>query len=96
VWSVWPGNDTVTGLALATGGLLSFTVLAWIALLTLSAEFSANRRIREQLASDDVLYQADMQGVNAVMTAASWIYVATALQAMLVVTNLFASRKHDS
>jgi Zn-dependent membrane protease YugP len=96
VWSVWPGDDSATGLAVATGGLLSFAMLVWLALLTLSAEFSASQQVRERLASDDVLYQADMQGVNAVMKASSWIYVATALQAMLVVTNLFASRRDGS
>jgi Zn-dependent membrane protease YugP len=93
IWSVWPGSEPLAGMTLATGGLLSFAVLVWIALLTLSAEFKASRRVRELLASNDVLYQADMQSVTAVMAASSWIYVATALQAMLVVTQLFARRK---
>ncbi len=75
------------------GLLLNFTQLAWIgvilfgatalfAIVTLPVEFNASNRAKAWLADSGVLYQGEMQGINAVLDAAALTYVAAAVQAV--------------
>jgi len=63
-------------------GLILFSATAFFALVTLPVEFDASRRAKAWLADSGVIYQNEMQGVNAVLDAAAMTYVAAAAQAI--------------
>ncbi|HEX6384987.1 MAG TPA: zinc metallopeptidase [Anaerolineae bacterium] len=75
------------------GLLLNFTTLAWVGvilfaaavvftLVTLPVEFDASSRAKRLLQSQGVLIGDEMQGVNKVLNAAAWTYVAAAVSAI--------------
>lgn len=75
------------------GLLLNFTTLAWVGvilfaaavvftLITLPVEFDASSRAKRLLQSQGVLIGDEMQGVNKVLNAAAWTYVAAAVAAV--------------
>lgn len=75
------------------GLLLNFTTLAWVGvilfaaavvftLVTLPVEFDASSRAKRLLQSQGVLIGDEMQGVNKVLNAAAWTYVAAAVAAV--------------
>jgi uncharacterized protein len=73
------------GTNLAWLGILIFSASAVFALVTLPVELDASRRAKEWLASSGIIYQSEMGGVNAVLNAAAWTYVAAAIQAISTV-----------
>lgn len=72
------------------GFLLNFTRLAWVgvilfaastvfALITLPVELDASRRAKKLLVSSGLLIGDEINGVNKVLDAAAWTYVAAAV-----------------
>jgi Zn-dependent membrane protease YugP len=75
------------------GFLLQFTALAWagvvlfglavvFSLVTLPVEFDASKRAKALLGSSGVLAAQELQGVDKVLDAAAWTYVAAAIAAV--------------
>jgi len=75
------------------GLLLNFTTLAWVGvilfaaavlftLITLPVEFDASARAKRLLQSHGLLVGDEMEGINKVLNAASWTYVAAAVAAI--------------
>lgn len=70
---------------LAVVGLILFSATALFALVTLPVELDASNRAKVWLVSSGALTESEMPGVNAVLSAAAWTYVAGALQALSTV-----------
>ena len=70
---------------LAWIGLILFTATALFALVTLPVELDASNRAKVWLVSSGALMESELPGVNAVLSAAAWTYVAGALQAITTV-----------
>ena len=70
------------GEGLAWFGLAIFGVTALFTIITLPVEFDASKRAKQLLVSQGILVPAEMDGVNKVLDAAAWTYVAAALQAI--------------
>ncbi len=70
------------GETLAWAGLAIFGLTALFTIVTLPVEFDASRRAKQLLVSQGILAPAEMDGVNKVLDAAAWTYVAAALQAI--------------
>ena len=75
------------------GLLLNFTSLAWVVvimfaaavlftLVTLPVEFDASARAKKLLVSNGILIGDEIEGVNKVLNAAAWTYVAAAVSAI--------------
>ncbi len=75
------------------GLLLNFTSLAWVGvimfaaavlftIITLPVEFDASARAKRLLVSNGVLIGDEINGVNKVLNAAAWTYVAAAVSAI--------------
>lgn len=75
------------------GLLLNFTGLAWVGvimfaaavlftIITLPVEFDASARAKQLLVSNGVLIGDEVDGVNKVLNAAAWTYVAAAVSAI--------------
>jgi hypothetical protein len=75
------------------GLLLNFTGLAWVGvimfaaavfftIITLPVEFDASARAKRLLVSNGVLIGDEIEGVNKVLNAAAWTYVAAAVSAI--------------
>lgn len=75
------------------GLLLNFTSLAWVGvimfaaavvftLITLPVEFDASARAKKLLVSNGILIGDEINGVNKVLNAAAWTYVAAAVSAI--------------
>ncbi|MCB9007760.1 MAG: zinc metallopeptidase, partial [Ardenticatenaceae bacterium] len=75
------------------GFLLNFTGLAWVGvimfaaavlftIITLPVEFDASARAKRLLVSNGVLIGDEIEGVNRVLNAAAWTYVAAAVSAI--------------
>jgi Zn-dependent membrane protease YugP len=75
------------------GFLLNFTGLAWVGvimfaaavlftIITLPVEFDASARAKQLLVSNGVLIGDEVEGVNKVLNAAAWTYVAAAVSAI--------------
>lgn len=75
------------------GLLLNFTTLAWVGvilfaaavvftLVTLPVEFDASARAKRLLQSHGLLVGDEMEGINKVLNAAAWTYVAAAVAAI--------------
>ena len=65
-------------------GLILFSALVLFQLITLPVEFNASTRAKAALAETGILVdRQEMNGVNSVLSAAAWTYVAAALAAVL-------------
>jgi len=73
------------GTNLAWAGLILFAATALFSLVTLPVELDASNRAKAWLSTSGVIYQQEMAGVNNVLTAAAWTYVAAAIQAISTV-----------
>ncbi len=67
---------------LALVGLILFAAVALFALVTLPVELDASSRAKVWLVSSGALIESEIPGVNSVLSAAAWTYVAGALQAI--------------
>ncbi len=74
--------NSAFGESLALIGLIFFAATGLFALVTLPVELDASRRAKIWLVQSGVLTQAEMPGVNAVLNAAAWTYVAGSAQAI--------------
>lgn len=63
-------------------GFILFGATAVFALVTLPVEFNASNRAKEVLLNNGLIYATEIQGVNAVLSAAALTYVAGAVQAI--------------
>ena len=68
---------------LAWFGLILFAAVAVFSLVTLPVEFTASARAKQLLVAQGILAPQEMQGVNKVLNAAAWTYVAAALSAVI-------------
>ncbi len=87
-----------TGTTIAWIGLFLFGMTAVFAVITLPVELDASRRAKDWLATSGVLYSGEMTGVNKVLDAAAWTYVAAAIQAVSTVlyyAYLLLGRRRD-
>lgn len=81
------------GLLLQMKGLVLFGIAAFAAtvffqLINLPVEFDASNRAKRQLVQYGIVPQQSMGGVNRVLNAAAWTYVAATLQAVLTLVYL--------
>lgn len=74
-----------TGTAIAWFGLGIFALTAIFSLITLPVEIDASRRAKEWLSTSGVIHSGEMNGINTVLDAAAWTYVAAAIQAISTV-----------
>lgn len=63
-------------------GVALFAATALFAVVTLPVEFDASNRAKALLVREGLMYEDEMQGVNKVLNAAAWTYVAAAIQAV--------------
>ena len=68
---------------LAWLGVILFAAVAAFSLVTLPVEFNASARAKQLLVADGILAPQEMDGVNKVLNAAAWTYVAAALSAVV-------------
>jgi Zn-dependent membrane protease YugP len=68
--------------SLALVGLILFAAVSLFALVTLPVELDASRRAKVWLVNSGALLESEIPGVNAVLSAAAWTYVAGALQSV--------------
>jgi len=73
------------GTNVAWFGLFLFGATALFAVITLPVELDASNRAKAWLATSGVVYNTEMEGVNRVLNAAAWTYVAGAIQAITTV-----------
>lgn len=81
--SFFTGGSSTLSLSVMTLGLILFAASVVFSLVTLPVELNASRRAKELLVTHDILYPSEMEGVNKVLNAAAWTYVAAAVQAIL-------------
>jgi Zn-dependent membrane protease YugP len=67
---------------LAWAGVILFGVAVVFTLVTLPVEFDASRRAKKLLSSNGIMIGNEMEGVNKVLDAAAWTYVAAAVSAV--------------
>lgn len=87
-----------TGTYIAWAGLLLFAATAVFSLITLPVEIDASRRAKAWLSTSGVIHTGEMEGVNKVLDAAAWTYVAAAIQAISTVLYygfLLTGRRRD-
>jgi Zn-dependent membrane protease YugP len=77
--------SSATGDTIATVGLVLFAATAVFSLITLPVELDASRRAKTWLITSGALLESEISGVNAVLDAAAWTYVAAAIQAISTV-----------
>ena len=79
----------ISGLTLV--GLIAVGAIALFQLVTLPVEFNASTRAKQQLSALKIADSSEMTGVNKVLTAAAFTYLAAFLSTVLQVLRLFAS-----
>ena len=87
-----------TGTTIAWVGLILFAATAVFSLVTLPVELDASRRAKAWLSTSGVIHTGEMEGVNSVLDAAAWTYVAAAIQAISTVLYygfLLTGRRRD-
>ena len=71
------------GVPLALFGTVLYVSVAAMAFITLPVEFDASARARKLLAQHKIVSRREMEGVSAVLNAAAWTYVISALSALI-------------
>lgn len=77
-----------------TIGILLFSLVVVLQLVTLPVEFNASRRALKIISGNGYLYPDEMQGAKSVLTAAAMTYVAAMVSAMLQLVRLVALFGH--
>lgn len=67
---------------LAWIGVLLFAGVAVFSIITIPVELDASKRAKAILVNEGILYSSELAGVNQVLDAAAWTYVAAATQAI--------------
>ncbi len=70
------------GYYVAWAGVALFAVAVVFTLVTLPVEFNASNRAKKLLASSGILFGDEIEGVDKVLDAAAWTYVAAAVSAI--------------
>jgi len=70
---------------LAVLGLIMFILIALFTIVTIPIEIDASKRAKAILVNEGILYTGELEGVNRVLDAAAWTYVAAAAQAISTV-----------
>jgi Zn-dependent membrane protease YugP len=65
-------------------GIAAFSCVVFFQLVNLPVEFNASSRAKAQLVSLGIVPQHEMAGVNRVLNAAAWTYVAGTLQSVMI------------
>lgn len=71
-----------TGTTVAWIGLILFSLTAVFSLITLPVEINASNRAKNWLSTSGVIHTGEMEGVNKMLDAAAWTYVAAAVQSI--------------
>lgn len=90
--------NSAAGTTVAWIGLIAFALTAIFALVTLPVELDATRRAKEWLANTGMVMGQEREGVEKVLGAAAWTYVAGAVQAvttLLYYGFLLTGRRRD-
>ena len=66
-------------------GIAVFSLSAIFALVTLPVEFDASKRAKKLLMSEGMMAADELKGVDKVLDAAAWTYIAAAIQAVMTV-----------
>lgn len=87
------------GYTVALIGLGLFAATAVFSVITLPVELDASKRAKAWLVNSGAILQSELPGVNTVLDAAAWTYVAAALQAISTVLYyallLFGGRRRN-
>jgi len=78
-------NAFTLGNALAWFGVLLFSLVAVFSFVTLPVEIDASARAKAMLYQYNIVDRRELDGVNKVLNAAAWTYVAAAIAALLQV-----------
>lgn len=78
---------------LISAGLLMFSVVVALTLITLPVEFNASRRAVAMLDSQGILESGELVDVEKILSAAAWTYVASAVSAVLTLLRLVLMSK---
>ena len=70
------------GYYVAMGGVVLFGLSVIFTLITLPVEFDASKRAKKLLVGNGILIGDEIEGVNKVLNAAAWTYVAAAVAAI--------------
>jgi hypothetical protein len=76
------------GHVLLNTGLILFTAVVLLQLITLPVEFNASARAIAMLESHDILTEGEMRGAYKVLNAAAWTYIAATLASILTLIRL--------
>jgi hypothetical protein len=76
-------------------GIAIYAILTVFQLITLPVEFNASVRAKQILRHKGVVMAGEADGVNAVLNAAAWTYVAAFLSALFHLLHLLAIRNRD-
>ncbi|MCL2702681.1 MAG: zinc metallopeptidase [Defluviitaleaceae bacterium] len=79
---------TMFGELLIHAGLLLFTAVVVLSLITLPVEFNASARAVAMLESRDMLTEDELDGAQRVLSAAAWTYIAATLSAVMTLIRL--------
>jgi len=74
--------QTAAGTTIAWVGIGLFGLTALFALITLPVELDATRRAKAWLSTSGVIYNQESAGIDKVLDAAAWTYIAGAVQAI--------------
>jgi len=82
--------ETLFGLGhvLVNAGLLLFTLVVVLQIITLPVEFNASARAIAMLESRDILTEHELESARRVLNAAAWTYIAATLSAVLTLVRL--------
>ena len=72
-WSIW----------VVWAGIALFGCVVFFQLVNLPVEFNASSRAKDELVAQAIVPHYEMDGVNKVLNAAAWTYVAATLQSVL-------------
>lgn len=90
--------NSSTGYTISVIGLILFSATALFSLVTLPVELNASQRAKAWLSDSGIIYQSEFEGVNKVLDAAAWTYVAGAAQALSTIfyyALLLSGRRRD-
>ena len=76
------------GWTLINTGLLLFTAIVILSLITLPVEMNASSRAIAMLESNDILTENELAPAKRILTAAAWTYIAAALTSVISIIRL--------
>ncbi len=80
---VWTSGETSIGFTVAMVGVILYGSAFLFTLVTLPVELDASRRAKEMLVAEGILREEEMEGAEAVLSAAALTYLASMLTALV-------------